>query len=146
MQTLIRRLLSLVVTAVTASGSLACAAAAPDLSESSHDYPSRPVTLIEPFGAGGGPDIMGRLVGQKLSELWGQPVTLENHPGGGATFAPALVSKSPADGYTLLVHTSAQAYVVALLKNLPYDPSRDFVAIAPLTTQPYVLVDCNNHL
>jgi tripartite-type tricarboxylate transporter receptor subunit TctC len=106
----------------------------------SQDYPSKPVRMIEPFGAGGGPDLIARAVSPKLSELWGQSVTVENHPGAGSTAAPALVAKSPADGYTLLVNTSAQAYSAALLKNLPYDPLRDFIPVAPLTSQPYVLV------
>jgi tripartite-type tricarboxylate transporter receptor subunit TctC len=96
--------------------------------------------MIEPFGAGGGPDLIARAISPKLSELWGQPVTVENHPGAGSTAAPALVAKSPADGYTLLVNTSAQAYSAALLKNLPYNPLEDFTPVAPLTSQPYVLV------
>ena len=104
------------------------------------DYPTKPVRLIEPFGAGGGPDLLARALAQKLSELWGQPVTVENIAGAGATAGPAQVAKSPADGYTLLVNTSAQAYSAALLKNLPYDPLKDFIPIAPLTSQPYVLV------
>jgi tripartite-type tricarboxylate transporter receptor subunit TctC len=83
---------------------------------------------------------MARAVSPKLSELWGQPVTVENHPGAGSTAAPALVANAPADGYTLLVSTSAQAYSASFLKNLPYNPLKDFIAVAPLTTQPYVLV------
>ncbi|HKV60423.1 MAG TPA: tripartite tricarboxylate transporter substrate-binding protein [Candidatus Acidoferrum sp.] len=110
------------------------------MQESSQDFPTKPVLVIEPFGAGGGPDVLAREICPKLSELWGQPVTVENHPGDGSTAAPALVAKSPADGYTLLVSTSAQAYSAALLKNLPYDPLKDFIPIAPLTNQPYVLV------
>jgi tripartite-type tricarboxylate transporter receptor subunit TctC len=108
--------------------------------QSVQDYPTKPVRLIEPFGAGGGPDLIARALGQKLSESWGQPVTVENHPGAGSTAGPALVAKSPADGYTLLVSTSAQAYSAALLKNLPYDPLKDFIPVAPLTSQPYVIV------
>jgi tripartite-type tricarboxylate transporter receptor subunit TctC len=104
------------------------------------DYPAKPVRIIEPFGAGGGPDIIARAISPKLTALWGQPVTVENHPGAGSTAAPALVVQSPADGYTLLVNTSAQAYSAALLKNLPYDPLNDFIPVAPLTSQPYVLV------
>ncbi|MGI9077480.1 MAG: Bug family tripartite tricarboxylate transporter substrate binding protein [Gemmatimonadaceae bacterium] len=104
------------------------------------DYPTKPVRLIEPFGAGGGPDLLARALAQKLSELWGQPVTVDNIAGAGATAGPAQVAKSPADGFTLLVNTSAQAYSVSLLKNLPYDPLKDFIPIAPLTSQPYVLV------
>src|SRR6202030_135590 len=108
--------------------------------QASQDYPSKPVRIIEPFGAGGGPDLVARAISPKLSELWGQPVIVENHPGAGSTAAPALVAKSPGDGYTLLVNTSAQAYSTALLKNLPYDPLKDFIPVAPLTSQPYVLV------
>jgi tripartite-type tricarboxylate transporter receptor subunit TctC len=106
----------------------------------SQGYPSKPIRLIEPFGAGGGPDLVGRALAQKLTELWGQPVTVENVPGSGATAGPAQVAKSPADGYTLLVNTSAQAYSAALLKSLPYDPLKDFIPVAPLTSQPYLLV------
>jgi tripartite-type tricarboxylate transporter receptor subunit TctC len=104
------------------------------------DYPAKPVRIIEPFGLGGGPDLLARALAPKLSELWGQPVTVENHPGAGATAGPAHVAKSPADGYTLLINTSAQAYSAALLKNLPYDPLKDFIPVAALTSQPYVLV------
>ena len=98
------------------------------------DYPTKPVRIIEPFGAGGGPDIIARAISPKLTALWGQPVTVENHPGAGSTAAPALVAQLPADGYTLLVNTSAQAYSAALLKNLPYDPLNDFIPVAPLTS------------
>ena len=104
------------------------------------DYPMKPVRLVEPFGAGGGPDVVARALAPKLSELWGQQVTVENHPGAGSTAAPALVAKSVADGQTLLVNTSAHAYSAALLKNLPYNPLKDFIPVAPLTSQPYVLV------
>jgi tripartite-type tricarboxylate transporter receptor subunit TctC len=108
--------------------------------QTSIDFPTKPVRLIEPFGAGGGPDLVSRALAQELTELWGQPVTVQNVPGAGATAGPAQVAKSPADGYTLLVSTSAQAYSAALLKNLPYDPLKDFIPVAPLTSQPYVLV------
>jgi tripartite-type tricarboxylate transporter receptor subunit TctC len=62
------------------------------------DYPAKPVRIMDPFGAGGGPDLLTRALAPKLSELWGQPVTVENQPGAGATAAPALVAKSLADG------------------------------------------------
>jgi tripartite-type tricarboxylate transporter receptor subunit TctC len=103
-------------------------------------FPIRPVRIVEPFGLGGGPDLLARALAPELSHLWGQPVTVENIPGAGATAGPGLVAKSPADGYTLLLNTSAQAYSAALLKNLPYDPLKDFTPIASLTSQPYVLV------
>ncbi len=113
---------------------------ATNLAASAQDYPTKPVRIIEPFGAGGGPDLLARALAPKLSELWGQPVTVENIPGVGATAAPAQVAKSPANGYTLLINTSAQAYSAAISKNLPYDPLKDFIPVASLTNQPYVLV------
>src|SRR5205823_10129121 len=82
-----------------------------------HDYPTHAVRLIEPFGAGGGPDLIARALAQKLSELWDQPVTVENVAGAGATAGPAQVANAPADGHTLLVSTSAQAYSAALLND-----------------------------
>ena len=103
------------------------------------EFPTKLVKMIEPFGAGGGVDVIARALSQKLSEMWGQPVMVENHPGAGSTEAPALVAKSPADGYTLLVNTSAQAYSAAFVNKLPYDPLKDFIPVAPLTSQPYVL-------
>jgi tripartite-type tricarboxylate transporter receptor subunit TctC len=107
---------------------------------SARNHPAKPVRIVDPFGAGGGPDLLAHALGSKLSELWGQPVTVENIPGAGATAGPALVATSPADGHTLLINTNAQAYSAALLKDLPYDPMKDFIAITPLTKQAYVLV------
>jgi tripartite-type tricarboxylate transporter receptor subunit TctC len=104
------------------------------------DYPAKPVRIVEPFGLGGGPDLLARTLAPKLAELWGQPVTVENHPGAGATAGPAHVAKSPADGYSLLINTSAQAYSAAFLKNLSYEPLKDFISVVPLTSQPYVLI------
>src|SRR3984957_4534483 len=99
--------------------------------------PSRYASLSRSGRAAG---LLARALAPKLSELWGQPVTVENHPGAGATAAPAQVAKSPADGYTLLLNTSSQAYSAAFLKNLPYDPLKDFIPVAALTSQPYVLI------
>src|ERR1700722_17879194 len=93
---------------------------AADSSALKQDYPARPVRIVEPFGLGGGPDLLARALAPKLSQLWGQPVTVENIPGAGATAGPAMVAKSPADGYTLLLNTSAQEYSAALLKDLSY--------------------------
>lgn len=75
--------------------------------------------------------------------MWGEAVTVENHPGAGSTAGGALVAKSPADGYTLLVNTSAHAYSATFKSSLPYDPLKDFIPIAPITSQPYVLVAGN---
>jgi tripartite-type tricarboxylate transporter receptor subunit TctC len=146
MHKMTRGLLFLTAVAVTVSftvvhpAAVAGAAQTKNVAAVAHDYPAKPVRVIEPFGAGGGPDLLARALAQKLSEVWGQPVTVENIPGAGATAGPAQVAKSPADGYTLLINTSAQAYSAAVLNNLPYDPLKDFIPVIPLTSQPYVLV------
>lgn len=107
-----------------------------------HDqaFPDRSVRIIDPFGAGGGVDVIARALARRLAAAWGQPAIVENHPGAGSTAAPALVAHAPPDGYTLLINTSAQAYSAARAGELPYDPLRDFVPVAALTSQPYVLV------
>jgi tripartite-type tricarboxylate transporter receptor subunit TctC len=109
------------------------------ISASSEHHVSDRVLLIEPFGAGGGPDLVARALAGPLSERQRRPVDVENHPGGGSTAAPPLAAKAPADGNTLLVSRSAHAYSPAA-RDLPYDPLRDFIAVTPLTSQAYVLV------
>jgi tripartite-type tricarboxylate transporter receptor subunit TctC len=103
-------------------------------------YPSKPVRMVVPFTAGSATDILARTVGQKLSELWGQPVVIDNRPGAGGTIGAAIVAKAPADGYTLLVHSAAQAYNPSIYANLPYDTVKDFAEVVPLAGQPNVLV------
>jgi tripartite-type tricarboxylate transporter receptor subunit TctC len=103
-------------------------------------FPGGPVQLIDPFGAGGGPDLVGRALAGPLANRWGEPVTVVNRPGAGSTAAPALVKGSAADGRTVLVSTSAHAYASGFSLDLPYDPLEDFTPVAPLTNQPYVLV------
>jgi tripartite-type tricarboxylate transporter receptor subunit TctC len=103
-------------------------------------YPNKTVHLIVPFTAGSATDILARTFGQKLSEMWGQSVIVENRPGAGGTIGAAVVAKSPADGYTLLVNSAAQAYNAAIYPTLPYDTSKDFVEVVPLAGQPNVLI------
>ena len=103
-------------------------------------YPTKPVKIVVPFTAGSATDILARTFGQKLSEMWGQPVIIENHPGAGGTIGAGIVAKSPPDGYTLLVHSAAQAYNPSIYPNLSYDTAKDFVEIVPLAGQPNVLV------
>src|SRR5450755_1843951 len=93
-------------------------------------FPDRPVRIIDPFGAGGGVDVIARALASRLAAAWGQPAIVENHPGAGSTAAPLLVAHAPPDGYTLLINTSAQAYSAARAGELPYDPLRDFVPVA----------------
>jgi tripartite-type tricarboxylate transporter receptor subunit TctC len=103
-------------------------------------YPNKPVHLVVPFTAGSATDILARTFGQKLSELWGQPVIIDNRPGAGGTIGAAFVAKSPADGYTLLVHSAAHAYNPSIYTSLSFDTAKDFVEVVPLAGQPNVLV------
>jgi tripartite-type tricarboxylate transporter receptor subunit TctC len=103
-------------------------------------YPNKAVHIIVPFTAGSATDILARTFGQKVSEMWGQPVIVDNRPGAGGTIGAAVVAKSLPDGYTLLVHSAAQAYNASIYPNLSYDTVKDFVDVAPLAGQPNVLV------
>jgi len=103
-------------------------------------YPNRPVHVIVPFTAGSATDILARTFGQKLSEMWGQPVVVDNRPGAGGTIGAGIVAKAAPDGYTLLVHSAAQAYNPSIYAALSYDTVKDFVDIAALGGQPNVLV------
>ena len=103
-------------------------------------FPNKPVKIVVPFTAGSATDILARTVGQKLGELWGQPVVIDNRPGAGGTIGAAIVAKSPPDGYTLLVHSAAQAVNASIYPSLPYDTTKDFVEVATLGGQPNVLV------
>ena len=103
-------------------------------------YPSRVVRLVVPFTAGGSTDIVGRTVGQKLAELWGQPVVVDNRPGGSTVIGTDIAAKAPPDGYTLLVTPAPFAIVPGLIAKLPYDPAKDFEPITLINTTPLVVI------
>jgi tripartite-type tricarboxylate transporter receptor subunit TctC len=103
-------------------------------------YPNKPVHVVISFTPGSSTDIVGRIVMQKVSEYWGQPVIPENRAGAGGSIGSAVVAKASPDGYTLLVNSSAHAVNPAIYAKLPYDTTRDFIDIAPLTMQPNVLI------
>jgi tripartite-type tricarboxylate transporter receptor subunit TctC len=103
-------------------------------------YPVKTVRLIVPFAAGGSTDIIGRIVGQKLSETWGQPVVIDNRPGGSTVIGTDIVAKSAPDGHTLLVTPAPFTIVPGLISKLPYDPHKDFEPIALINTTPLVIV------
>jgi tripartite-type tricarboxylate transporter receptor subunit TctC len=103
-------------------------------------YPSRPIHLIVGFAAGGGNDIIARVFGQKLSESLGQPVIVENKPGGGAIVATEYVAKSAPDGYTLLMSASGISINPAVYAKLPYDAVKDFVAVSELASFPLIMI------
>jgi tripartite-type tricarboxylate transporter receptor subunit TctC len=103
-------------------------------------YPTKPVRVIISFTPGSSTDIVGRIVMQKVSEYWGQPVVPENRSGAGGSIGSREVAKSPPDGYTLLINSSAHSVNPAIYASLPYDTTKDFIDVAPLTVQPNVLV------
>jgi tripartite-type tricarboxylate transporter receptor subunit TctC len=103
--------------------------------------PSRPVRIIVPFTPGGSTDILARAIGQKLSEIWGQPVVVENKPGAGGNVGVEFVAKSAPDGYVIVMgHIGTFAANPSLYKPLPYDPVKDFAPITLVANVPNVLV------
>lgn len=104
-------------------------------------YPGKPVRMIIPFAAGGPTDLFGRIVAQKLTELWSQTVVVENRPGASTIIGTEAASKAAPDGYTLLLGTStSHAANVGLFSKLPYDPNKDFAPISFLGITPLILV------
>jgi tripartite-type tricarboxylate transporter receptor subunit TctC len=104
-------------------------------------YPSRPVKIVVPFAPGGATDITARLIGEKLSRKWGQPVVIENHAGAGGNVGSDLVAKAKPDGYTLLVGvTGSHSINISLMKSMPYHPLRDFEPLTLATIYPNAIV------
>jgi tripartite-type tricarboxylate transporter receptor subunit TctC len=99
-------------------------------------YPTRPVRLIVPFAPAGGTDIYARLIGQWLTERFGQPIVIENRPGAGGTIGAEAVVRAPADGYTLLLASSNDAVTAALYDRLNYNFIRDIAPVAGINREP----------
>ncbi|CAN5407092.1 tripartite tricarboxylate transporter substrate binding protein [soil metagenome] len=118
---------------------VACVAR-PALAQNADSYPSKPVTIIVPFGPGGSADVYARIIAQALSTETGKSFIVENRPGAGAVIGTQLVAKAAPDGYTLLMMSNTQTVNESLLKQKPYDLQRDFVAVAPVNEAPLVLV------
>jgi tripartite-type tricarboxylate transporter receptor subunit TctC len=108
------------------------------------DYPVKTVRLIVPLTPGAGADIAARIVAQRLSEHWKQPVIVENRPGAGGQIGTSAVVKAEPDGHTLLVQSSSHSANPAIYKNLPYDPLKDLIDVAILGKTPYVMVSAGN--
>ena len=105
------------------------------------DYPNKPIRVIVPFAAGGGNDIFARLVGNKLSEILGQPVINENKPGAGGRIAAEYVMNQPHDGYTLFIGASGvMSIAAAAYPNLSYHPTKTFIPLSMIANFPLVLV------
>ena len=112
--------------------SLACFAA----SVHAQQFPTKPVRLIVPFAPGGGTDIMARTLGQKLSEMWGQQVIVDNRAGGGTIIGTEMTVKSPPDGYTVMLANIALALNPGLHAKLPYDAVKDLAPVILIASQP----------
>ena len=103
-------------------------------------FPDRGVKIVVPFPAGGSNDVVARLLGTKLSEMWGQPVVIDNRAGGGGNIGAEAVARSPADGYTLLLAAPGPLAVnQSLYAQLSFNPEQDFTPVALIASVPIVL-------
>jgi tripartite-type tricarboxylate transporter receptor subunit TctC len=106
-------------------------------------YPSRSITLIVPFAAGGSNDMVGRVIGKKLSETWGQPVVVDNRAGAGGMIGTSAVAAAAPDGYTLLLVSSTFTINPAVKNTVPFDTIRDFTPVAFIARSPLLLTASN---
>jgi tripartite-type tricarboxylate transporter receptor subunit TctC len=103
-------------------------------------YPTKPIRLVVPFAPGGPADIQARLIGPKLTEAWGQPVVVENRPGGNTIIATELTARAEPDGHLVQVISAGFAINTSLYAKLPYDSLRDFAPVTQLTSGPAIVV------
>lgn len=103
-------------------------------------YPTRPIQLIVPFAPGGGTDFVARIIGQKLTEVFGQPILIQNVTGASGNIGAERASKSAPDGYTLFMGSSPNAVAMSLFRKVPFDFVRDFVAVTLVGSNPQILV------
>lgn len=106
---------------------------------SAQEYPNRTVRIVVPYAPGGGASLLAQIVGNKISELMNQPVIVENRPGAGGNLGAELVAKSPPDGYTLLLHTSAMSSASSLYTKLAFDPAKDFAPVSMVIATQFVI-------
>ena len=123
-----------------ALAALAIGFASPALAQGAADFPAKPIRIIVPYAAGGGADLLARLVGQRLSERVHQPVVVENHGGGSNTIGMGMVAHSEPDGYTLGLATPVFVMAPLGMKSKPYDALEDFTPVAMIGFTPLVLV------
>jgi tripartite-type tricarboxylate transporter receptor subunit TctC len=107
---------------------------------SAQTYPAKAITLVIPFAAGGSNDIVGRAIGKKLTEAWGQPVVVENRSGAGGLIGSADVAAAAPDGYTLLLISSTFTINPAIRKRMPFDTAKDFTPVAFIAHSPLLFV------
>ncbi|ALK89234.1 Bug family tripartite tricarboxylate transporter substrate binding protein [Limnohabitans sp. 63ED37-2] len=102
-------------------------------------YPTKPIKIVVPFPAGGTSDVLARIVGQKMTESWGQPVVIENRPGSSGNLGADLVAKSPADGHTLVLMDVGNLVISPALFKLPFNVEKDFAPVAMVAYSPHLL-------
>ena len=127
-------------TALGAFAGLVASASTPYAQTAADKWPTKPVTIVVPYSAGGGTDIVARVVAQRLSELWGKPVVVDNRTGANGAIGSSYVAKSPADGHTLLLVVGSHVINPVLMKSLPYDTAKAFTPVTRLAISPMVLV------
>lgn len=127
--------LSRTLVALTVAG-----AATGAMAQTAASYPSRPIKIVVPFAPGGATDMLARLLGQRLTTAWGQPVIVENKAGAGATVGADMVAKSPADGYTLLMGAAHHTIAQNVYARLPYHIGRDFAPVSIVAMVPNMVV------
>ncbi|WP_158269506.1 tripartite tricarboxylate transporter substrate binding protein [Limnohabitans sp. JirII-29] len=110
------------------------------LAAQSQTYPSKPIRLVIPFAPGGSTDANARIIQDKLSTLWGQPVIIDTKPGANTIIGTDLVAKSAGDGYTLLLTSTAYVVNPSMYQKLPYDPVSDFIPVTMVSVSPFALV------
>src|SRR5688500_6487119 len=103
-------------------------------------YPERPVRLVIGSAAGSGPDIISRVMGERLARAWGQRIVVDARPGAAGTISADLVSRAPADGYTWMMLTSQLLVATSVYPDLKFNLARDFASISLIGTVPFVLV------
>jgi tripartite-type tricarboxylate transporter receptor subunit TctC len=108
------------------------------------NFPSRPIRFINPFQAGATTDVLARIVSEKMSANWGQPVVVDNKPGAGGLLAAELTAKAPPDGHTIVAVISSHVVQKNLVKNVPFDGIKDFEPVILLARNPLVLVVQNS--
>lgn len=120
----------------------ACAAilAASPAVSFAQNFPAKPVRLVVTYPPGGSSDLMARIMGQKLNELWGQPVVIESKPGAAGSIGMEFAARQPADGYTFVIGNLQPAAVNPLISKVPYSMEKDFIPVSLTTTGPNILV------
>jgi tripartite-type tricarboxylate transporter receptor subunit TctC len=114
------------------------------VSARAQDYPARPIRMVVAYPPGGGVDVAARLIGQKLGEILGQPVVIENRPGASGMLGAQVVANSPPDGYTILISPGDFFVIPTLMPQMAFDPNKELLPVAMISSNPLVVVAAAN--